>query len=254
MTQIVSGRGPALPWPLGPVAHRGLHDAKAGRIENTASAFAAAIAKGYAIECDLQATLGDVPVVFHDETLDRLMDAKGLVRDRTPTELGKLAFHGTSDRMQTLDELLAQVAGRVPLVIEIKTMFTPPGRYEEQIAAALKTYAGPVAVMSFDHKCVAAMRLLAPQLPRGMISYRWDDDWMPQIGSDERRKLASLIYARDVGPSFFAYDIDDLPEPAPFVARTQWGVPLLTWTVRTPEQQAKAAKYADAIIFEGFEP
>jgi glycerophosphoryl diester phosphodiesterase len=66
-----------LPWGLGPVAHRGLHVASRGVIENTASAFEAAIAKNYAVECDVQAALGDEPVIFHDDGLERLTEGKG---------------------------------------------------------------------------------------------------------------------------------------------------------------------------------
>lgn len=254
MANPVTGRGPALGWPLGPVAHRGLHNLGSGCIENTTSAFAAAIARGYAIECDLQAALGHEPMVFHDELLDRLMEARGPVSARAPAELAKLAYRDAADHIPTLDQLLAQVAGRVPLFIEIKTVFDPPGRFEEKIAASLIAYRGPVAIMSFDHKSVATMRSLAPDVPRGMISYRWDDDWMPQVQASERVKLRDLAYSGEVQPSFIAYDIDDLPEPAPLGLRAKLGIPLLTWTVRTPEQRERAARYADAIIFEGFEP
>ncbi len=253
MVQGNTNQAPRLGWSLGPVTHRGLHDAAKGRIENTASAFAAAIAKGYAIECDLQAAAGDEPVVFHDETLDRLMQAKGLVAERTPAALKRLAFRGTADRILSLDEFLRLVGGRVPLFIEVKTMFGAPGRFEENIARCLKSYRGPVATMSFDHRSAAAMRKLAPEIPRGMISYRWDDDWMPQIAKTERRKLSSLSYHAKVGPSFIAYDIDDLPEAAPLELKQALGIPLLTWTVRTPEQRQLAKRYADAIIFEGFD-
>jgi glycerophosphoryl diester phosphodiesterase len=244
---------PPLSWPLGPVAHRGLHDAAKGRIENTESAFRAAIDKGYAIECDLQAAAGDEPVVFHDETLDRLIETSGLVAELSLAELKRLAYRGSSDRMLSLDEFLELVAGRVPLLIEIKTMFGAPGGFEAKIGDCLRNYRGPVATMSFDHRAAAAMRAYAPNLPRGMIGYRWDDGWMPQIPIDEVAKLRALSYHTEVAPSFIAYDIDDLPERAPLDLKRSLGIPLLTWTVRTPEQRERAKLYADAIIFEGFE-
>ena len=253
MADANHNHGPRLSWPLGPVAHRGLHDAAKRRIENTASAFAVAIAKGYAIECDLQEAQDDEPVVFHDEALDRLMEAYGPVAAHSVAGLKSLKFRGTADRIQTLDELLEQVAGRVPLLIEIKTMFGLPGRFEEKIAAHLRDYDGPVATMSFDHQAAAAMRALAPDIPRGMISYRWDDEWMPQLTRSEKAKLSALSYHREVAPSFIAYDIDDLPEPAPLALRAELGIPLFAWTVRTPEQRSRAKLCADAIIFEGFE-
>jgi len=108
--------------------------------------------------------------------------------------------------------------------------------------------------MSFDHDAMIALRGLAPKIPRGMISYRWDDTWMPQVPTAQRARLRDLTAHAVVAPSFIAYDIDDLPEPAPLDLKRQLGIPLLTWTVRTPEQRHRAAQYADAIIFEGFEP
>ena len=253
MTSDAAHTAPALGWPLGPVAHRGLHDASKGCIENTGSAFSAAIAKGYAIECDLQAAKDGQPVVFHDETLDRLMAAGGLVADHTPAQLKQLAYKATADRILTLDEFLELVGGRVPLFIEIKTLFGTSGVFEEQIAERFRGYKGPLAAMSFDPKAVIAMRQLAPHIPRGLISYRWDDDWMPQLPFAERQKLAAMAYAPEIDPSFIAYDIDDLPEPAPLALRDRTGVKLFTWTVKTPEQRERARRFADAIIFEGFE-
>ncbi len=253
MTDRNDLRGPALGWPLGPVAHRGLHDPAKGRIENTASAFEAAIAMGYAIECDVQAAAGDQPVVFHDETLDRLMEASGPVAERKVPELTRLAYRSTSDRILTLDELLELVGGRVPLYIEVKSNFGKPGRYEAEICNRLRDYRGPAALMSFDPGSLTEIRRLAPATPRGIISYRWADDWMPQIAAEERKKLRNMIHHVDVAPSFIAYDIDELPDPVPLVMRTMLGIPLFTWTVRTPEQRTRAKLYADAIIFEGFE-
>ena len=249
----MASKAPPLDWPLGPVAHRGLHAAGRGIVENTASAVTAALAKGYAIEVDLQAAAGDLPVVFHDETLDRLMAAEGPVAARTPAELARLAYRGTTDRIITLEELLELVAGRAPLFIEVKTHFTGPGEYERLIARRLAAYRGPLALMSFDPASIAAFRELSPGRPRGLISYRWDDDWLPQIPAAEREAMRHLRHVPQVAPTFIAYDIDDLPEPAPLAQRAA-GLALLTWTVSTPEQRRRAARYADAIIFEGFEP
>lgn len=245
---------PRLGWTLGPVAHRGLHNAARGRIENTASAIEAALAKGYAIEVDLQADRDGVPVVFHDERLERLIDADGEVADRSLAELQALSYRGSRDRILSLDELLEMVQGRVPLVIEVKTMFGEPGAYEQTIARKLAGYRGPLAVMSFDHRSVASFRTLAPLIPRGMISYRWDDGWMPHVPEAERQALRDLDWQDRVMPSFIAYDIDDLPEAAPLELCRRLGIPLFTWTVSTPAQRALAAQLADAIIFEGFEP
>jgi glycerophosphoryl diester phosphodiesterase len=253
-----NGSSAPLSWPLGPIAHRGLHNADQGVLENTPSAISAALAKGYAIEVDLQSASDGSAVVFHDETIDRLMDGSGDVVSFTPAQLQKLHYRESRDRIVLLPELLALVNGRVPLFIEVKTLFGPsgtstPGAYEAGIAAALSAYRGPVAVMSFDPVALQALRSAAPLVPRGLISYRWDDDWMPQIPAAERNRLRRMTSLDTLDAAFVAYDIDALPEPEPLAFRAS-GRPLLAWTVRTPEQRQKAQALCDAIIFEGFEP
>lgn len=244
---------PRITWPLGPIAHRGLHRAERGIVENTLSAVKAAMERGYAVEVDLQPAKGEAPVVFHDEALDRLIDVKGLVKHYAPAELAKLPYKATRDRIFTLDELLETVAGRVPLVIEVKTPFEAPGAYETAIARSCEAYNGPLALMSFDHKSLVYLRSLVPRIPLGLLSYRWDDDWMPSMSRWEKMKLRNLWYRRAVDAAFIAYDIDDLPAGPPLRARKR-GLPLLTWTVTTPAQRERAARYADAIIFEGYDP
>ena len=106
-----------------PIAHRGLHDAANGVIENTPSAFEAAIAGHYAIECDLQISADGEAMVHHDDVLGRLTDGAGRLDAMSAAELKRVAFKATKDRMLTLGELCALVAGRATLVIEIKSQF-----------------------------------------------------------------------------------------------------------------------------------
>lgn len=242
-----------LPWPLGPIAHRGLHNVARGIIENTPSAVSAALAKGYAIEVDVHAAANNEPVVFHDESIDRLLDGHGLVAHYSTADLKRIPYRSCKDRIITLTELLEQIAGRVPLYVEVKTLFGVTGPFEAEIASRVRSYDGPLALMSFDPWSLAALRALAPGVPRGLVSYRWDDDWMPHVPPHTRRELGKLAQVPLADPSFIAYDIEDLPESIPLQLRAG-GLPLLTWTVRTSEQQARAARHADAVIFENFEP
>ena len=88
-----------------PIAHRGLHDAAKGVIENTLRAAEAAIAGGFAIECDIQLSSDGEAIVFHDETLDRLTDASGPVsalergRDRETSDQGMRASRRRPSRL-----------------------------------------------------------------------------------------------------------------------------------------------------------
>src|SRR5438128_7196401 len=111
---------------LRPIAHRGLHNSRQGRIENTAPAFLAAIAKGYGIECDLQAAKDGTPMVFHDDKLDRLMGVPGRISQLAPTSLARLRYKGQDAHILTFAEFLALVAGRAPLLVEVKTNTATP--------------------------------------------------------------------------------------------------------------------------------
>jgi hypothetical protein len=66
--------------------------------------------------------------------------------------------------------------------------------------------------------------------------------------------MTHLRHALRSRPHFLAYWVNELPAAAPWIAHHIFGLPLLTWTVRTPEQRQRAARYADQMIFEGFVP
>jgi glycerophosphoryl diester phosphodiesterase len=238
-----------------PVAHRGLHDSTAGIIENTPSAFAAAIAANYSIECDLQLSADGEAMVHHDDTLCRLTVGDGRLDTMTAAELKRAAFRGTADRMITVGDLCDLVAGRVTLVIELKGRFDGDRRLVARAAEVLARYAGPAALMSFDPAEIAALRAIAPGLPRGMVAERrygypaWDE-----VPAASKRAMTYFGHALHTRPHFIAYSIKDLPAAIPCVARNIFGLPLLTWTVRTDADRQRAARCADQMIFEGFRP
>jgi glycerophosphoryl diester phosphodiesterase len=238
-----------------PIAHRGYHDAAAGRIENTLPAAEAAMARGFAIECDIQLTADQHVVVFHDDTLDRLTKSTGDVSACTLPALRAARFRAGADSIPTLEDLLDLVDGKVPLIIELKSRVTGDRRLEAAAASLLLAYGGPVAVMSFDPASMIAMRRIAPAIPRGMIADRFEAAEWPAIASPLRRLAGRwLLAAPAVWPAFLAYDVDALPASPPLALRHFFRLPLLTWTVRTPAQRAVAEEWADQIIFEGFDP
>jgi len=242
-------------WLQRPIAHRGLHDAAKGIVENSASAVRAAMGAGLAIEVDLQCAAGDMPIVFHDTTLDRLTLETDLVAARTTDALSGIALRNSPDRILSLPALLALVNGHVPLVLEVKSTWTRDGKFEANIAKMLESYKGPVAVMSFDPYSVAAFREVAPELPRGLIGERFDDKrYWSDLTLWQRLAMRNLLTSAFARPHFIAYDIKALPALAPFLAQTLFGLPLLTWTVRTKEERERALRYADAMIFEGIVP
>jgi glycerophosphoryl diester phosphodiesterase len=242
---------------LRPIAHRGLHHAKRGIVENTAPAFLAAIDKGYGIECDVRPAADGLPVVFHDETLKRLVDGSGPVARVTQRQLKTLRHRIGGAPILTFAELLDLVSGRVPLLIEIKSEWEAPQKsFLKQIAATASAYNGPIALMSFDPAIMTGIRSLAPNLPRGMISgnYVGRGWWGRKITAKRAASLRNFLESGPVAPDFYAYDVNALPTPVTRFAREVEGLPLFTWTVRSEEQRATAERWADAPIFEGYEP
>jgi len=238
-----------------PVAHRGLHDAAAGIIENTPSAFAAAIAANYAIECDLQLSADDEAMVHHDDALGRLTEGSGRLDAMTAVELKRVAFRGTADRMISVGDLCDLVAGRVTLVIELKGRFDGDRRLVVRAAEVLARYAGPAALMSFDPAQIAALRAIAPELPRGMVAEgRYAHPAWDEVPAASKRAMTYFGHALRTRPQFIAYSVKDLPAALPALARSIFGLPLLTWTVRTEADRRRAARCADQMIFEGFRP
>ena len=238
-----------------PVAHRGLHDAARGIIENMPAAAQAAIAGNFAIECDVQLSADGEAMVHHDDALGRLTEGSGRVREKTVAELKAVRFKSTDEHMMTLADLCALVAGRVPLVIEVKSHFDGDRRLVKRMAEVLSSYGGPAVGMSFDPDQVMALRELLPSRPRGIVAERHytEKNW-PKASPLQRREMTHLRHFVRTRPDFVAYRVNDLPAAAPWLARNIFGCPLLTWTVRTTEQRARAARYADQMIFEGFVP
>ena len=238
-----------------PVAHRGLHDASRGIIENMPGAAEAAIGGNFAIECDIQLTADGEAMVHHDDELGRLTEGSGALLKKTAAELKAVPFKGTSERMMTLADLCTLVTGRVPLVIEVKSHFDGDRKLVTRMAEVLSSYTGPAVGMSIDPDQVIALREMIPNRPRGIVAERHysAEDW-PEASAAQRREMTHLRHFFRTRPDFVAYWVNELPSPAPWIARHVFGCPLLTWTVRTAEQRQRAARHADQMIFEGFRP
>lgn len=240
---MLSGPDPArIDWLRGVTyAHRGMHGA--GRVENSPGAFRAAIAAGLGIECDVQLTADDAALVFHDWNLDRLTAQQGPVRGRTSATLAQVRLHG-GEAIWTLPELLAETAGRVPLLIEIKSRRAmPSARLCQAVASALAACPGLVAVMSFDPGVVRWFAANAPAVVRGLVV---TEDGRPGALPSLRAILAQRLARAE----FVAFDVRDLPSPFAAAVRER-GLPVLAWTVRDEATLAAAREFADAPIAEG---
>ncbi|WP_183871157.1 glycerophosphodiester phosphodiesterase [Rhizobium sp. BK491] len=225
-----------------PVAHRGYHDMNKEVWENTLSAFSRAIEAGFAIECDLHYASDGVPVVFHDDDLQRVCNLPGEVRERTSAELGLLSIGGTNDKIPTLKQLLQLCGGKVPLVLELKGREGDDEGFAESVLEVLEGYKGYVALMSFDHWLLKDLKALEAPYPVGLTAEGNKPETFFQ--HDE---------AMHLGLDFISYFYGHLPNP--FVtAQRQRGIPVITWTVRDEAARKHTFANADQMTFEGFDP
>lgn len=238
-----------------PIAHRALHDAGQGRPENSRAAVRAAVDAEYGIEIDLQLSADGVAMVFHDHDLLRLTGVEGPLAQRTAEELGALPLRHGDEGIPTFAEVLAIVAGRVPLLVEVKDqdgMLGPRvGALEAAAADALRGYDGPVAVMSFNPHSIRALADLAPGIPRGLTTCNFDPaDWSP-VPSEVCDRLRTIPDYAAVGASFISHEFRDLSRPRVAELKAQ-GAAILCWTIRSPEAERAVRAQADNVTFEGY--
>lgn len=240
-----------------PLAHRALHDVTNQRPENSRAAVLAAVSAGYGIEIDLQLSADGQAMVFHDYKLDRLTGRRGMLGDHQAAELQSIPLTGTDEGIATLHDILELVAGRVAVLIELKdqdgAMGSNVGGLEIATSVALSNYQGAVAVMSFNPHSMITMARLAPKVARGLVTGAYDaSDW-PKLPATLRDHLRGISDLAASGASFISHQASDLSRRRVSELRAQ-GLPVLCWTVRSPEQEAQARLLADNITFEGYCP
>jgi glycerophosphoryl diester phosphodiesterase len=234
-----------------PIAHRALHDRSAGRPENSPAAIRAAVEAGYAIEIDVQGTSDGQAVVFHDEHLERLTEGQGMVKDLTAAEMKRQVIRRSADHVQTLAELLQQVKGQVPLVIEIKSHWDGDERLAARALEVLASYDGPYCLMSFDPDVMAAVRRMSPETIRGIVAERGFDSYYDALPLAKQAELRTFSHVARTRPDFVSFYFDELPW-APVSALRASGLPVITWTIRSPAEAWRARRRSDQITFEGF--
>lgn len=236
-----------------PIAHRGLHAPGTRRIENSRAAIDAAIAAGYALEIDVQRAACGTPVVFHDADLDRLTGQTGPVAARTASELATIPLSGSDETIPTLAEILSLISARAPVLVEIKNQDgagPESAALAEAVAALLSNHSGPLAVMSFNPLQIARVAEAAPTLPRGLTTTDFAGPAWDALPSPVRTALAALAAVAPLGCGFVSHKHDALSHPP---LRTL-DLPILCWTIRTEEAEARARQTAVNITFEGYLP
>ncbi len=236
-----------------PIAHRGWHGP--GRPENSLAAARAALDAGFAIECDVRRTADGEAVVFHDETVERVTGGRGEIAELTLPTLRTLRLHGADEPVPTLAELLTAVAGRTPLICEIKSGFDGDTRLAARAAAISADYAGPLAFKSFDPDVIAFLRASGARRPLGVVAEaRYDDPYFAALSPAQKRICATFAHIERTRPDFLSWAVDDLPHATPTLLRALAQLPVMAWTVRQPAQWARVREFADQAVFEGAAP
>jgi glycerophosphoryl diester phosphodiesterase len=228
-------------------------------VENSLSAARAAIARGFAIECDVQRTSDGEAIVFHDYTLERLTNRTGRVDHASAAELAATRLRRGTDHIPSLPDFLGLIAGQVPIICEIKSRFDGDLRLAQRVAHCTAAYSGPICIESFDPVVMTYLSRNRPALglehvPLGMVAQsNYDnahDEWA-HLDAQARHALAHFLHFPETRPDFISYCVNDLPNAVPALCRAGLGLPVTSWTVRTLEQHAIAKQHADQVVFEG---
>ena len=241
-------RGKMRSWRGTAFAHRGLHDAGKGIMENTLPAFEAACQAGYGIELDVQFSRDMQIVVFHDADLRRMSGDPRRVCELTLAELQSLSLGADGARIPTLRETLDLVNGRAPLLIELKT-----GSKNRQLCQALmdemEGYSGRFIVESFNPLILNWFRRHAPRVARGQLVCPMRE-YIPLADPFSALVMSGLLLNCLSRPDFVAYDANAARFFSPHVQRLLFHTPMAAWTVRTPELAALVEKRHEMSIFE----
>lgn len=232
-------------------AHRGLHDNKTDAPENSMPAFRKAVESGYGIELDVQLTRDRIPVVFHDETLERVCGASGNVRDYTFEELQAFTLCNSAERIPLFADVLKLVDGKVPLIVEIK-IHESAEAVCSAADALLKDYQGVYCIESFHPFAVRWYRQNRPGIVRGQLSSNFSKPGKREpLEQTLVHYLLTNVLCR---PDFIAYDHKHKYNLSRLIAKALFRPLNVAWTIRSQEELDISARDFDLFIFENFIP
>jgi glycerophosphoryl diester phosphodiesterase len=226
-----------------PIAHRGLWNENV--IENSLPAYQKAINHNYAIEIDLYLSLDGEIFCFHDKTLERMTGEKGVIFEKTATQLKKLRLLNSSHTIPTFDEVLKLVDGKVPLLIEIKNQ--PDKSIVNKTVQKLKHYKGEFAIQSFNPLYIKKVKKLAPEFIRGILG---TNEKEPSESAFTNFIISKMPLNFLIKPDFISYNHSGLPLKESKIKNKL----VIAWTVTEQALANRAYKFADNIIFENFIP
>ena len=226
-------------------AHRGLFDNESQAPENSLSAIREAIKAGYGIEFDVQLSKDDIPVVFHDADLKRMCGVEGKVWDYTLEELQKMKLAKSDQTIPTLAQVLGEVDGKVPLIVEYK-MDRVDTKVCELGNQLLANYKGTYCIESFHPYAVKWYRKNRPDILRGQLSENFIRDGKKEFTMFLMTYLLTNFMTR---PDFIAYRHKDADNISRRICKGL-GALSVAWTIRSQADFEKAKKHFDLFIFD----
>lgn len=232
-------------------AHRGLYNEAMKVPENSMAAFRRAVEAGYGIELDVQMTKDNIPVIFHDNTMERMCGVKSKVEDYTYEELAQFKLADSEEGIPRLEDMLALVSGRVPLIVEIKSE-TKNVSFCAVIDRMLRAYQGEYCIESFNPMVLLWFRRYHNSTIRGQLSsnFRFDGGYKSPIHFCMTHLLLNFFTA----PDFIAYNHQFEEEPGRRICHWLYRHPAAAWTIRSKEELEKMSGKFDVFIFENFLP
>lgn len=225
------------------IAHRGLHKNKIIP-ENSMLAFKAAIEKNYAIEFDINITNDNQIVVFHDDNLNRLCNKKQNIEDVSYDFLKDLNLYESNEKIPLLKELLNEVAGKIPLIIEIKK-HKNIGLLENILLEMLKEYKGEYFICSFEKDILLWLEKNKPKEIRGLIF-----ESLP-IKFKKYEKIAFLYKYFKSKADFISLE-DKLIDSSIYDFCKKKELDIVVWTIKDKKSFQNIDKKVSAVIFENF--
>ena len=232
-------------------AHRGLHDAE--RPENSMAAFAAAVERGYGIELDIHLLKDGSLAVMHDSLLLRTTGAEGRIEDLSKEQLSDYRLEGTEQTIPLFSDVLQLVNGKVPLIVELKSVNSNYAALTEAACNLLRDYPGIYCMESFDPHCVRWLKQNRPEVIRGQLGGNFfvPNSPVPWI---LKFLMTNEMLNFLTQPDFTADKYTDRKNFSNFLVRKLWGIQGVSWTLQTKEDYNTAVSEGWLPIFEGFLP
>lgn len=235
------------------IAHRGLFDNEGISPENSRMAFRRAVAHGFGIELDVRLTADNQMIVFHDDNLKRVCGIHRAVIECTYSEIKKYTIMNSSEKIPLLQEVLNDVAGKVPLIIEIKSKIKYADTVKK-LAEIMQGYHGIYCIESFNPLAVAWYRRHHPEVLRGQLSTGYPINKSKRFAFIKETLFSNLLLNWYSKPDFIAYNHKHAGQIPYRLCRKFYRVESAAWTIQSQEELNRAKKVFQVFIFDGFIP